>query len=108
MTVNEVVMYCEDSDDDLDDNMDDFDKPIMDGSNDEFSDLEGDDLNEIKEDAVDSTPDTTVNSGSASLSSSSGSGSVDSALLYPSTPGSGLASWLLCPWFWLFWLCWPL
>ena len=25
MMVNEVVMHCEDSDDDLDDNMDDFD-----------------------------------------------------------------------------------
>ena len=56
MTVNKVVMHCEDSDDDLDDNMDDFDKPIMDGSNDKFSDLEGEDLDET-EDAVDSTPD---------------------------------------------------
>ena len=90
MTVNEVVMHCEDSDDDLDDYMDDFDEPVMDGSDDEFSDLEGDDLDEGEEDAVDSTPDPTVNSGLASLSSSSGSGFVDSAVPDPSTRGSAV------------------
>ena len=80
-------MHCEDSDDDLD-YTDDFDEPVMDGSDDEFSDLEGDDLDEIEEDAVDSTPDPTVNSSLDSLSSSSGS--VDSAVPDPSTRGSAV------------------
>ena len=62
----------------------------MDGSDDEFSDLEGDDLDETEEDAVDSTPDPNVNSGLASLSSSSGSGSIDSAVPDPSTHGSAV------------------
>ena len=69
--------------------MDNFDKPIMDGSDNEFSNLEGDDLDETEEDAVDSIPDPKVNLSSASLSSSSSPGSVDSAVLDPGIPGSG-------------------
>ena len=65
MTVDEVVLQCDDSDEDLDD---DLDEPIMDGSDGEFSDLEGNELDdETEADDLDSSPDLTLNAGSPGL-----------------------------------------
>ena len=48
-----------------------LDEPIMDGSDDEFSDLEGNELdNETEADDLDSSPDPTLNAGSPGPSGS--------------------------------------
>ena len=44
MTVDDVVQQCADSDDDYAECDYDPDEPVMEGSDDEFSDLEGDNL----------------------------------------------------------------
>ena len=71
MTVDEVVLQCDDSDEDLDDCMDDLDEPIMDGSDDEFNDLEGNESDdETEADDLDSSPDPTLNASSPGPSGS--------------------------------------
>lgn len=61
--LQEVLLHC-DSDEDYDDDyLDDPDKPVMDGSDDEFSDLEGNDLDELEGD-LDSGPNPSPNAGS--------------------------------------------
>ena len=65
MTVDEVVLQCDDSDEHLDDCMDDLDEPIMDRSDDEFSNLEGNESDdETEADDLDSSPDPTLSAGS--------------------------------------------
>ena len=67
LTVDDVVQQCADSDDDYADFEYDPDEPVMEGSDDEFSDLEGDE----PDDDPDTTPDTPASS-SAGASTSSG------------------------------------
>ena len=73
LMVDDVVQQCADSDDD--DYADfeyDPDEPVMEGSDDEFSDLEGDEPNDgMDEDDPDTTPDTPASS-SAGASTSFG------------------------------------
>ena len=73
LTVDEVLLYCDGSNEDYDDYIDP-DEPIMDGSDDEFSDLEGNELDdETEEGNLDSSPDLFPTAASPSSSSSSGS-----------------------------------
>lgn len=51
LTLDQVLEQCDDSNDDYDECIDDLDEPIMEGSDDEFSDLEWNDF-----DQDDSTP----------------------------------------------------
>ena len=51
LTLDQVLEQCGDSNDDYDECIDDLDEPIMEGSDDEFSDLEWNDF-----DQDDSTP----------------------------------------------------
>ena len=82
LTVEEVIDYCDDSDEDYDDYRDDLDEPIMDGGDDEFTDLEGNDLDDEDEDNTNSRPDPSL---TANLPGSPGS---------PCSPGSpGSATW---------------
>ena len=67
LTVDDVVQQCADSDDDYADFEYDPDEPVMEGSDDEFSDLEGDE----PDDDPDTIPDTPASS-SAGASTSSG------------------------------------
>ena len=72
LTLQEVLLHC-DSDEDYDDDyFDDPDEPVMDGSDDEFSDLEGNDLDELEGD-LDSGPSPSPNAGSPGSSASPGS-----------------------------------
>lgn len=49
MTVDDVLQQCDDSGDDCDDDWDDLDEPIVEGSDDEFSDLDENDSNDIND-----------------------------------------------------------
>ena len=72
LTVDDMVQQCADSDDDYADFEYDPDEPVMEGSDDEFSDLEGDEPDDdMDEDDPDTTPDTPASS-SAGASTSSG------------------------------------
>ena len=71
MTVDDVVQQCADSDDDCGECDFDPDEPIMEGSDDEFSDLEYDSDDDIDEDDRDTTR-TPAASSSAGVSSFSG------------------------------------
>ena len=62
LTVNDVLQYCADSDDDDDEAEAGFecdfdpDEPVMEGSDDEFSDLEEEYTNEDNPNAMDDSP----------------------------------------------------
>ena len=86
MTLQEVLLHC-DSDEDY--YFDDPDEPIMDGSDDEFRDLEGNDLDELEGD-LDSCPPNagSPKSSSASASPSSPSSPVSSGSDSSGSPGS--------------------
>ena len=75
LTVDDVVQQCADSDDDYADFEYDPDEPVMEGSDDEFSDLEGDEPDNDMDDDPDTTPDTPASS-SAGASTSSGDDST--------------------------------
>ena len=74
LTVNDVLQYCAGSDDAADADCEcdfDLDEPIMDGSDDKFSDLEGDEFDDdIDEDNPDTMRDTPAASSTGTSSSS--------------------------------------
>ena len=91
LTLQEVQLHY-DSDEDYDDDYfedPDEPEPVMNGSDDEFSDLEGNDLDELEDD-LDSGPNSSPNGGSSESSSvSSSPSSPDSSGLDSSgSPGS--------------------
>jgi hypothetical protein len=65
------VQQCADSDDEYPDFEYDPDEPVMEGSDDKFSDLEGYELDDnMDEDDSDTTPDTQASSGAGASTSS--------------------------------------
>ena len=72
MMVNDVVQQCVDSDDDYAECDYDPDEPVMEGSDDEFSDFEGDESDEDIDEGDLHTMHTPAASSSAGFSSSSG------------------------------------
>ena len=86
LTLQEVLLHC-----DSDDYFDDPDEPVMDGSDNEFSDLEGNNLDKLEGD-LDSGPNPSPNAGSPESSSASASPSSPS---FPDSSGLGL---LRLPW----------
>ena len=88
LKLQEVLLHC-DSDEDYDDDyFDDPDEPVMDGSDDEFSDLEGNDLDELEGD-LDSSPNPSPNADFPESSGASASpGSPDSSSNSFGSPGS--------------------
>ena len=93
--VDDVVQQCADSDDDYADFEYDRDEPVVEGSDDEFSDLEGDEPDDdMDEHDPDTTPDTPASS-SAGASNSSGdddsiwSTTIKRLSIHPSTSSVG-------------------
>ena len=71
MTVDDVLQQCEDSDDDYAECDYDPDEPVMEGSDDEFSDLEGDESDDDIDDGDHDAMDSAAASSSAGASNSS-------------------------------------